>query len=102
MLAFADVHQRADHVAHHVVQEGVGAHHEVDGFPSFGDLELVNRSYRRLRLALRGTERRKIMLADEQRRRGAHALHVEWKMEPADVMRRESGTHRPVEKLVAV
>ena len=38
VLALADVDQRADEVAHHVVQEGVGAEREVDALAAALDL----------------------------------------------------------------
>src|SRR5688500_1537047 len=102
MLPLADVHERTDEVAHHVVKKRVGADHEIYPLPSLLDLQRTNSPDRRFRLALRGTEGRKVVLADEERSRFPHLAHIERKVKPPDVRRRECGAYRAVEKPVAV
>ena len=102
MLALADVDQRADDVAHHMVQERVRAQHEVDARAARLDLERVKRAHRRLRLALGGAERGEVVLADEVRRGLPHLRRIERQVKPAQPGRAEPRPHVAVEELIAV
>ena len=79
----ADVDQRADEVAHHVVQEGAGAQREHDHVAVPLDRHCVHLLDRRLGLAAGGAESRKIVGAEQVRRRFAHQLHVQRAEHPA-------------------
>src|SRR5207244_12431757 len=55
LLAVADVDQRADDVAHHVMQKGIRADHEVDLLAGALDGDRMHRPHRRLRLDRKST-----------------------------------------------
>jgi hypothetical protein len=96
------MHQRTYDVAHHMVEKCVGTQHDVDPLSSRLDAQLVQRAHRRLRLALGGAERGKIMLAEQVARRVAHRGHVERRVRPACVARRKRGPHTTADEHVAI
>src|SRR5256885_15101092 len=102
MLAFAHIDERADDIAHHVMQEGVRAQYKVDAAAAAFDLERIERTYRALRLTLGGAKRREVVLADEQACSGAHRFDIERQVKPADIARRERGPHRSVEQHISI
>src|SRR5918999_2341310 len=102
MLSLPDVNKRANEVAHHVMEEGVRANHEIDSLAGLLDLQGVNSPDRGLCLALGRTESREVVLANKERGGLAHLCRIQRKVEPSDVRRRERRAHRAVENLVAV
>src|SRR3954463_2579655 len=102
MLAVADVDERADDVAHHVLQEGVRAYHDLDLIAGalYGDG--VDGAHRRLRLAFCRSKGRKIVLAEQRARTFAHRLRIERRVIPAGVTRRERRAYRPIDQPVPV
>ena len=74
VLARADVHQRADDVADHVMEERIGGEIEADVLAGRRDRDGRQRPGRRLRLALRRAERGKVVRADQRARGLASSL----------------------------
>src|SRR6185503_11318060 len=91
MLALADVDERADDIADHVVQERIRADDEIDLVIVLFHGQRMDRSHWRLGLAFGRAESGEIMLADKQRRRRAHRGDIERQVEPAEVGRAERG-----------
>ena len=91
--ALADINQHADEVAHHVVQEGVGAHDEVDALVA--SLSTVNSWIRRTGDFAWHSEERKAEKSCSPTSSAAAsriALDVERQVEPADAgLRRAPG-----------
>jgi hypothetical protein len=102
MRALADIHQGADHIAHHVVQKGVGAELEDDAVALASNLRLMQRLHRRLGLALGGAKGGKVPLARQQSGAGLHGHDIERQVEPADSAVQQRRTHGMVVEHVAV
>ena len=102
MLSLADVDQRADDVAHHVVQEGIRADGDCDAAPAAFNIEKVHRPHGAFGLALARPERAEVMLADKIPRRVAHRTDVERRVHPAHMACLQGGTHRAIDQQVAI
>src|SRR5580704_7585634 len=77
-FAFADMHERADHRAHLVLQERARRRGDAYLVAVTRDVELIQRLHWQLRLALGGPERREVVLADEALRGNVHRGAIEW------------------------
>src|SRR4029079_4326605 len=102
LRALADVDERADDVAHHVLQPCVGAEREIEALAAPLDRDRVKRAYWIPRLALRRAERGEIVLAEKPGRGSAHGLDIERGMMPARVARGERRAHAAIQEDVAV
>jgi hypothetical protein len=81
-LAFADQLQAADHRAHLVVQERAGRRLDDDLVGIARHIQPIERTQRRIGLALGGAEGREIMAADERLRRRVHERRVKVSGQP--------------------
>src|SRR5579863_9639174 len=75
-FAFADMNQRADNRTHLMLQEGACRGGDAHIIAVACDVKTIERLYRRLRLALGRTKRRKIVLADKFLRSIVHVFFV--------------------------
>ena len=76
-LALADMHQRANHGAHLVLEERTRRCGDADLLTGARDIEAIERLDRRLGLALGGAKRREIVTADQPLRGRMHRFGVE-------------------------
>src|SRR5689334_15457137 len=101
-FAGADQLQRADHVAHLMVQERAGARLDDDLVAGARDVEAVERLYRRFRLAHGVAEAGEVVLADERSRGFLHRLLVEARADMPDAAALQYRRRAAVEDAVAI
>ena len=102
MFVCADVDQRSDDVAKHVMEKCVGGEIEADERTLHADIDVVQRLDRRLRLTFRSAKRGEIVRARKLRRRDPHRFDVERCMVPAHASPQQRGPLRSHEHPVRV
>ena len=93
-VAVADLQQRADEVAHHVVEEAAALHDEVEAAGSLHDVRVVQRPHGAAlaRVARIARERGEVVATDEAARRLAHRRDVD---RPAHPVEQVAADRRP-------
>ena len=94
--------ERADDVAHHVVQESAGAQREHDQVAALHDAHFVQGLDRRLGLALRRAECRKIVRAEQMICRSLHLFDIECTEDPTGTPDQQRRTHGVVIQQVMI
>jgi hypothetical protein len=102
LLAASDRQQRADDIPDHVVQEGVRLHLDVDLLPFPAHFDLLQFAPGVGCLAMDGTERGEIVLAQQGLRGAVHGVGVQRAPLPAEVLATQGRPHRPVQDAVPV
>ena len=98
LSAAANIDQRTDDIAHHVLEEGVGGKLEANQIAAAADLESAHRSDRRFRLAIGGAESAEIMVADQALRGLLHRPFIQAPVKPAYAPPKEPRALWPVEQ----
>ena len=94
--AAANGDQRADDIAHHVMQEGIRGQRETQQVAAALHIHRLHATHRRTGLALGSAECGEILAADQVLRGIVHARRVQRTKSPAGASMQQRRTHRMV------
>ena len=102
LVTTADRNQRTRDVPHHVHQERVGRHIQVDRFAIPAHRNTADVADRRRGLAAGGPKRREIMLPHEALRRLVHSIRIELAVNPPGSMPIQRGALQAIEYPIVI
>ena len=98
----SDIDQSANDIPDHVLQIRIGRDIDTNHIALALNTQVMDRSNRVLRLAIRRAESAEIMLANQRTRARLHQFHVEPRVEPANVLPEQSGALGTIQEEITV
>src|SRR5690348_13745320 len=97
MFALPHINQAAHYVAHHVMQECVGAQFKCNDVAVTGDIDLRQIAHGGPGLAFGGAKCAEVVLAQKKLRARPHGFNIEWLMKPTHSVPVKTGAYTTVQ-----